>query len=868
MLRRNKRFDYEYEEEEEDLAAGENALGRISLAPPSKVDWLDYVFAILLGSLTVFFAWALSYKGLHPNAWADYAVASGIRPPDTITGGIWRLVAGGIFKTMGIGAGIAALTFLGKVTLGIMVALGYLTFREIISVLVRMATTNWLWTRVLSRGVCALSVVLFLCADTVWSLGYAFTPVTLTALVFCLSVCLLARFLTGGTTVTIYVAMFVIGSLCAETPLGLFWLAGFWMMFYVLLTKGGLFHVKLLQPLIQQSSKWYITFFWALGLLITVAINISSFKSGGGMELLGMSAGDVPLKYINALWRPVTGAANFGGWIVGIAFALLPFVLSVAMLRRATDVEYFLNYHIGIIFFVTGCLAYTQVASLQPLWFWCFGKAIEVYSPLLLFLCSMMAAVTILCALTVSLVDAFARDHARLAAQYDPDLEDSKRGLTKGQVFFRLGVFILIALFLVGGAIPGRFQRRAKETLAVINDYVGEVVTEAGDAKILFTDGAFDPAIELESARRGGSLKCIMAQNQIWKRLGAEIRTKPLARTGAALSSLMADKEDRLSATSGGDAILLSWIQLWKKEEGGNREKLSQVAVQNSEVLKFWTGIVGDTYPPVSGVVAPRVKADGSLADPKALEDGIERSDALVERVLRICKTGGPAKIAGEKVNDRFNAILSELAGFARIRGQMSGFANKLARSEKEYTSAELFDRYNPIAQGIIEAIQTGKMAAGLMRPMTPREGLQFALLRADFQLAHRYAEYILDADPDDPNANFAVGMDFISRGELLVAEKYLKRCLVKKPYEPAVWNNIAVVQHRLGRYDEALESVKKALELAPTSLEVKDTLKQIESAIADAAEGKAVKETSIVVKRPTGTTAIPPEGVKPAPEK
>ena len=60
-------------------------------------------------------------------------------------------------------------------------------------------------------------------------------------------------------------------------------------------------------------------------------------------------------------------------------------------------------------------------------------------------------------------------------------------------------------------------------------------------------------------------------------------------------------------------------------------------------------------------------------------------------------------------------------------------------------------------------------------------------------------------------------------------------RCLKKNANEPAVWNNIAVLQLRTGRLDEAMKNAKKALSLIPDSAEVKDTVRQIEKAMVSA---------------------------------
>ena len=140
-------------------------------------------------------------------------------------------------------------------------------------------------------------------------------------------------------------------------------------------------------------------------------------------------------------------------------------------------------------------------------------------------------------------------------------------------------------------------------------------------------------------------------------------------------------------------------------------------------------------------------------------------------------------------------------------------------------------DRSNGSLKSILTALERAK--ATTLRQVTPREGLQLALARADFVLARRYGEVILAADPDDPNANFGVGMSYYTQKQWTRAEEYLRRCLVKKPKEPAVWNNLAMICLYTKRFDEAERHAKKALEIIPESAEVKDTLKEIAEARA-----------------------------------
>ena len=124
------------------------------------------------------------------------------------------------------------------------------------------------------------------------------------------------------------------------------------------------------------------------------------------------------------------------------------------------------------------------------------------------------------------------------------------------------------------------------------------------------------------------------------------------------------------------------------------------------------------------------------------------------------------------------------------------------------------------------------KRNAILLQQLTPREGLQLALVRADFTMGKTYAETILGIDPDNPDACFALGMFYLKERQLSRAELYLKRCLIRKPKEPAVYNNLAMLQIEQGKFDAARANIEKALAIIPDSAAVMDTKKALEAAI------------------------------------
>ena len=168
-------------------------------------------------------------------------------------------------------------------------------------------------------------------------------------------------------------------------------------------------------------------------------------------------------------------------------------------------------------------------------------------------------------------------------------------------------------------------------------------------------------------------------------------------------------------------------------------------------------------------------------------------------------------------------------ARMARFRSELRDHAGDVAGAAAEREVADRLDDKNYELKRLMARM--AQIREHTMRQMPPREGLHLALVRADFLLARRFAESVIEAAPDNIDANFAMGMSNYVQGQLSTAEMYLAKCTQLKPVEPAFWNNLAIVRMKLGHYDAALADARKALELIPGSGEVKDTIRQIEEA-------------------------------------
>ena len=816
----------EYYDEDDAENLNPYAAVRQPVVLPDKLGKGDFFLATLLAFVAFAFAMVFALPGLYPSAWSDLSIAAGLRPTNAIFPGLWRLIARGIYMACGTAVSNMAMPIIGKAFLAVDTFLMYYILRGMLAVLVRLRKGNTIWSCNLARLVSAIGAVAFFCADPIWRVSQTFEPTTFILFLTMVAVYLLTRFLRLGHMPAAYLAMLVLGLLCSETPFGFVLLAGFWGSYFVLLTKGHLQYMVLLHPFVSQISKWYLTFIWALGLLVGIAANILGYIGMNGLDANGMSVGDLPTEYITGIWHAFTAAGSAGGWIIGAGVVMMPLLLAFVMIRRATDEEYFLPYHTGAIFFFAGVLAYSQLASLQPLWFWTWIKhPVMVPSAYLQSLFAMISTATLVCALAVLAVDAYCRNHRRLAMQFNPEAAADKEAIDElGSASFtrtlrRLGVVVVPAL-LIAGLVPGRIQLRTREMLLIMNDYIKETVKECEGAKWLFTDGSYDCAVELEAAAQDQDIHCLSM-------IGANG-----ARDTYIRQESLQDEEDRLSATVGAPNILRTW-------QRDKNERLRFCGLQLG--LELWKRS-GHEVPPCSGVMS---RPDG--VSPDKLEEGIKEGYKLTERVFSFYTAGGLPPIAGAQVNDLFLFMQWRLARIARHRAERFDHDGKTDRSMEEIKISDALDDKNESLKRILEGM--ARLRELTMRQMTPREGLQFALVRADFTLARKYAEPILDADPDDPNANFGMGMSYFMQEQFSRAEEYLTRCLKKNSKEPAVWNNIAVLQLRTGRLEEAMKNAKKALSLIPDSAEVKDTVKQIEKAI-EAAKTNTAEKVSAPTKK------------------
>lgn len=784
---------------------------------PDPLTWADGALALVLGGVAFALVSCFAYPCLDPAAWGPANVAAGLRPAESIMPGHWRLLAWGLYRFFGVSGATGLLPFLGHVALGAVGAVGYLAFRSYLAVIVRPREGNPFWSRLLARLIAVLATLAFVCADPVWRSGQAFGPVTLETLMLVLMVFFYVLFLKSGGLLSACLAMFLLGLTCSETFFGFLFLGVFWTLFFFLASKRDFGYLSLLHPFVKQVSKWYLTFLWGAGFCAGVALNLVGFAKMDGLAASGFGWGDVPYQYALQLWHGFTGAATIGGWIVGLGVVIVPTIISFALANRSTDEEYFLPFHIGGLFLTCGALAYSQLSSVAPLWFWTWiKKPPMVADGFFLVVAAVLCTLVLLSALAVFGVDAFCRDHKRLVVLVRVDSASAKRAIRvlASPTFVRAlriaGLAAFVALFAFG-ILPGRTSAAPRTMLGVVRDYVKETAAECGDASWLFADGAFDEMLELESACSGKRLRVLSMMS------GQSPREVHVRRES------LRDSEDRLSAAVGAPNLLRTW-------QRDKKDRLAHVALQLG--FELWRRS-GEATPPTSGLVS---RPAGFPED--ARRAGIAVAHDLAKRILAFYAAGGITAGVDPRIRDLFLFAQWRVARMARLRAEILDRQGDAAGALAENALSDKLDDSNASLKRILDGMARSRDMT--LRQMTPREGLQFALVRADFNLARRYAEPILDADPDDANANFGMGMGYFELKQYGRAEEFLRRCLKRNGSEPAVWNNLAIIAMLRGNLREAREDALHALQLAPDSMEIRDTLKQVEEAAKKAGETNA----------------------------
>ena len=777
--------------------------------------FLDRLYVILLCAVLSALAWLWQFDSPPPDLMDGLAAAAGLRPPPAQLSLLWQHVAGPLCRAFGLPAACTVLRVLGHVSLGLFAFLATALFWMMLPASLLRGRHVASWWRVAVRFVLFQGTVLLCFSDPVWNAFRWFSPLSLQVLIAAAATtCCMVHF-TTARRMPLFAAFALVGLLSADTPIG-----GVMFVFLVvallgrrcLRAMGYLAAPQDDNPIAHARILWRLTLAFAAGLAVGMALEIRAFASLDGLAAFGLSWGDYVCEFPFVYLKALLATCSPAGALCFIVLAVFPMLLAQHLIGRATNSEKTLMYGHGVIFVLTGLLAFSQLGGARSLWFWTWGGEggcvrDGVLRCAAVFLCALSAVWS----LAVFTIELYLRNFRRIETQRFPDAAEEEGAaeiLASTQRLQRIvRTCLLVEPILVFACVlPFRAQNLERAMLGVVADAARETAEECRGADYLFTDGGLDAAVELAAAASGRRLRALSLMGAATDPREIYLRTR-----GAS------DPGDKALLESGAADALRTWVR-------SRPDKAGTYAVQIG--FELWRRD-GKPMPECAGLVArPAGFAPGGA------ERGAAAARDLAKRALALYDEGKPDEIGDRSLRDAFLFAQWRLAVLARHRANAYDGQGKMELAMEETRLADALDKKN----GALDRIRATMAWASKKRleRMTPQEGLKLGLARADFALARVFALRVLDVSPDDPAANFALGMDFFVQRQYARAQAYLTRCLARRPDDPAVLNNLAQCRLRQGDPAGALPYAERALAILPGSPEIKRTMERVKAALEE----------------------------------
>ena len=773
------------------------------------------LYVLLFGSAVAVLAGVWQFDSVPPDLAEHLSVAAGLRPPTGTTALLWQYIAAPLCRNLGLQTAETVLRMAGHVSLGVLAVLAVMLFEMIVPVSLRRGEHVVWWWRAWVRIVLFQGSAIFCCSYPVWRTFGWCSPSALQALLVVLTTICVVIYFKVGRRPPMFAAFAIIGLLTADTPVGAVILFGLIALLYLRWRLFGrqIDVVKLENPLANALLPWRLTLSFLGGVIVGTVLEVYAFGQLDGLVAFGWKSWSdyalaLPLRYLKALLNACSPAGIF----IFLVVAVCPVLVELGFIKRATDDEKHLEYFDGLMFLVCCLIAFSQLTGANQLWFWTWAGEHgcvrdDVLKCVAVFLCSL----AVLWALSVFTIELYLRNFRRITTLRFQDAAESAgaaeafASLNRVQRIVRI-VFFFLPVLILGCVIPFRAQRLERAMLGVVSDAARETAEECRDVKYLFTDGGLDAAVELAAAEKGGHLTALSMMG------GSEDSREIYLRTRGVTNA-----EDKVLLKSGAPDALRTWVRT-------RPDKAKEYAVQIG--FELWQRH-GRPMPACSGLVA---RPEG--LSPEEAKRGAEAARALARRVLAIYEWGNPDGTVDRSLRNAFLFAQWRLAILARHRANAYDEAGERELAMEDTQLADELDRKNAALDNI-RATMAWASKRKLER-MTAREGLRRGLSRADFALARPFALSVLDVSPDDPSANFAIGMDFFVQGQYVRAQTYLERCLKSRPNDPAVLNNLAQCHLRRGDPKGALPYAERALAVLPNAPEVRRTVERIKKHLAD----------------------------------
>ncbi|MBQ6142175.1 MAG: tetratricopeptide repeat protein [Kiritimatiellae bacterium] len=772
------------------------------------------LYAALFGVAVAALSWAWQFDSVPPDLMEHLSVAAGLRPPTGTTSLLWQYIAGPLCRNFGIVKAEAVLRIAGHVSLGVMAVLSVLIFEMLVPAALRRGEHVARWWRAWVRFVLFQGAALFCCSDPVWKAFCWFSPSSLHVLLAAVVAYLVFLHVKSGRQAPLVVAFEVLGLFAVDTPMGLLLLFAIIAVFGFRrwLRKAGILIDPNEDLLAKAFLPWRLTFSFLVGAVVGMALEVQAFKNPGGLEAFGWSWGDYALAFPLRYLKTLLNACSPAGLFIFFAVVVSPVLAEYGVYRRATDDEKPLVYFDGLMFLVCGLVAFSQLSGSSQLWFWTWaGESGCVRDDVLKCVGAFLCSLAVVWSISVFTIELYLRNVRRIVTQRFQDetgaegAVDAFKSSNRVQRIVRIA-FLFLPVLILGCVVPFRAQRMERAMLDVVAEAARETADECRDVEWLFTDGGLDAAVELAAAEKGGRLIALSMMG------GAEDPREIYMRTRGVTNA-----EDRALLKSGAADALRTWVRT-------RPDMAKTYAVQIG--FELWQRD-GRPVPDCSGLVA---RPEGF--SPEEVARGAEAGRALARRVLAVYDMGDPEKTVDRTLRNAFLFTQWRLAILARHRANAYDARGDRDLAMEETFLADELDGKNAALDNIRAMLAWGSRRK--LERMTSREGLKIALYHADFALARMFARRILDVSPEDPAANFAIGMDFFVQRQYVRAQAYLERCLEQRPDDPAVLNNIAQCRLRKGDPKGALPYIERAKGILPDAPEIRRTYERVRAALAE----------------------------------
>ena len=803
-------------------------------------DRLDLLLAALVSVVVWMLLTVMPWPILHPQAWGPVAVAAGLRSPASTEAGLWTFLAHRVFILAGPQGGLAALAQIGHVVGALLSGLAYLLMRSAFSAQLSVQAIELAPLTTVLRLVAIVGTVAFACSEAFWRLAQFFSDDLLCLFLGATAILAFERFRWHRGKGWYCLCYFLLGLLVVETPVGVALLVVFFgwnwwerrqywaraQSLQVLVgeendgkKRKGRAVVKFNEKTADDPIEFFdeelsdavkrasirlenglFFLFFSLGLVGALVIGFRTFRVLGGLEAAGLDAWGYPVPFFLTWFKGALALVRPDQLFFASALSFFPFLVAYLVLPKATDQKDAFAVPMVILLSILGCAVWTQLGPVSRFWYWTWELTRSAPLPdTMRAVFAFLGAATLMAVFQMLLCVCRKRIEGVQAIAVEEG-----RGLAGVRLVGRILLAAIVAAIVVL-SVWGRRQPSVCRKMELVRAYVKTFADQVKGLDCIFTDGVFDDAVRLAFKSRGEACPSLLSMTSGRDAYSAALRV-----------SAAKDDEDVRVLKVGA----LETLRFWAAER---KDRLARLAIQVGYEALVKCHVTNGR----SAGLALRV---GTPEDDAVFDRYDVAAEALGNRALALASET-PSALGGfdAGVSEKFDFILWRLARMADLRVNRSLLKDDGAGVVRHRELAARLDGVNDPYRKLKKELEKLRPVESVV--LSPQEGLALALKRADFNLAYRYATRVLKDDSDDLNANFAMGMWAAETRQYKIALMYLEAADSKRPNEPSILNNLAMVRYKLGDLLGAARDIKRARDLNPGSKEIQENVKRITEA-------------------------------------